>query len=74
MTDLLSREATFWMVWNKDGGAPSKTHASLAKATKEAKRLARRNPGRKFIVLGAVEKYWTLVPPVPSNLEGDPTP
>jgi hypothetical protein len=70
MADLLDtrdgayvKPVTFWMVWNKDGAAPRVTHASEACAQREAIRLAKVNPGQKFIVLAATEKFWLTGPP-----------
>ena len=49
------QEAVFWMVWRKDGNAPTHQHSSLGLAQKEAERLARQNPGATFYVLAAKE-------------------
>lgn len=48
-------EEAFWMVWNPAGGAPTHQHGSLELAQQEAERLARKQPGRKFYVLEALE-------------------
>lgn len=44
----------FWMVWNPLGSAPTFMHDSEMKASQEAERLARMNPGKCFYVLEAV--------------------
>lgn len=46
--------ATFWLVWNPKGRAPTHRHASEASATDEAERLARVNRGETFVVLESV--------------------
>lgn len=46
----------FYMVWTKTGWPPRKQHATRQAADQEADRLARRHPGKKFIVLRAVAK------------------
>ena len=59
----------FFMVWTKTGWAPRKPHASFDAACKEAERLARLHPGKKFIVLKPVAKYHVaakLTPPTPA--------
>lgn len=45
---------SFWMVWNENGGRPAYRHASRAAANTEAERLAKLNPGERFVVLQAV--------------------
>lgn len=57
LDDPPARTARFWMVWNKGGGAPTVTHKSPASAEREARRLAKLNPGHAFIVLAAVTKF-----------------
>lgn len=54
--DLISVPTSFWFVWTKTGHMPRKAHDTLAQATAEAARLARIHPGKKFIVLEAVQK------------------
>lgn len=46
--------ATFWVVWNPSGRAPTYRHPSEERATAEAERLARTNPGETFVVLASV--------------------
>jgi len=53
---LCIEPASFWFVWTKKGRVPRFAHDSLEAAQAEAARLARLNPGQKFIVLQAVEK------------------
>lgn len=47
----------FWMVWNLNGNQPRYTHTSESLAENEAKRLARANPGERFVVLEAVSAH-----------------
>ncbi len=50
--DSISREVqeSKWCVWNKYGHRPAKWHDSLEAAETEATRLARKCPGKTFIV------------------------
>lgn len=48
------RNATFWMVWNPEGRAPTYKHTAFDSAVQEAERLARENPGQVFVVLSSV--------------------
>jgi hypothetical protein len=59
---LIHEKPRFFMVWNKDGGAPTVAHNTRNAATVEAERLAARYPGRKFIVLQAIDKISTPAP------------
>ena len=45
---------SFYLVWNKAGHAPSKSHITRQSADKEARRLALMTPGQKFFVLEVV--------------------
>lgn len=60
--DTTAQGVRFWMVWNKNGGAPKVTHKSYENAASEACRLARKCPGEKFIVLQAQRKFWVEAP------------
>ena len=44
----------FWMVWNPLGYQPRMKHWNEDAAVREAKRLARENPGQQFYVLEAI--------------------
>ena len=46
-------EDGFFLVWREGGGSPTQRHPSSAQARAEAKRLARANPGHRFVVLEA---------------------
>lgn len=46
--------APFWLVWNPNGHSPAYKHPSPERATAEAERLARVNPGQTFVVLESV--------------------
>lgn len=48
MTDI------FWMIYGNGQGAPTMKHASRDDAEREAKRLARNNPGVQFYVLQTI--------------------
>jgi hypothetical protein len=52
----------FWFVWTKNRRPPRRMHDTLTSAAAEASRLAEQNPGRSFIVLQAVRKFWTDAP------------
>jgi hypothetical protein len=50
---------SFWMVWRLNGKQPRKQHTSREYAEEEAARLARENPGTRFVVLEAVSEAST---------------
>lgn len=50
-------EPLFWCVWCDGGGSPTVKHADFARAKAEAQRLARNNPGQRFVVLAAALAY-----------------
>lgn len=45
-----------WFVWTKTGRTPRKAHETQEAALLEAERLARKLPGKKFLVLHATHK------------------
>lgn len=47
-------EGPVWCVWNPHMDIPRFQHTSEASARREAERLARQNPGQRFIVLKSV--------------------
>lgn len=47
----MASEPLFWVVWAEGGGSPTVKHHSQDTANAEAKRLARVNPGIRFVVL-----------------------
>lgn len=53
---IVYERARFYMVWTKQGDAPTVAHNTRKAAVDEAKRLAALHPGQKYIVLQAVEK------------------
>ena len=53
----MREQEPFYVVWCPQGGSPTVRHDSLHKAHEEAKRLARANRGREFIVLCAFTAY-----------------
>lgn len=53
---LMTEPAAFWFVWTKTGHVPRFAHDSFEAAQAEARRLALLRPGKKFIVLQAIEK------------------
>lgn len=58
----------FWMVYREDSSAPRVKHSSLADAANEARRLAKKHPGKAFFVLEAqMMAYGTAT--VETNLE-----
>lgn len=50
-------EPQFWCVWCEGGGSPTVKQSTFHKAKSEAQRLARLNPGKRFVVLGAAAAY-----------------
>ena len=63
----------FWMIWRVDGQGPTKKRGSLEEAKAEAERLASSLPGRKFMILEAIE-YCEIKNPVMWNTPHDPLP
>lgn len=61
---LAVEDCRFWMVWTKTGRAPTRTHALQGSAEDEADRLARKFPGKKFIVLFGFRKCSVAKPAV----------
>jgi hypothetical protein len=53
----------FWMVWRTDSSASTVQHRSLESAKQEAERLARANPGARFVVLESLE-FCTIDNPI----------
>lgn len=53
----MKSEPLFWCVWAENGGSPTVKHLGITSARKEAQRLARANPGQRFIVLAAALAY-----------------
>lgn len=45
---------TFWVVWQENGGVPTRKHATPRDASNEAERLARKCPGERFFVLCSI--------------------
>ena len=50
-------EPQFWCVWCEGGGSPTVKQHGFAKAKSEAARLARANPGKRFVVLCAAVAF-----------------
>lgn len=50
----MANESLFWVVWAEGGGNPTVKHGSQETANAEARRLARSNPGIRFVVLQPV--------------------
>jgi hypothetical protein len=65
--NMLTETSPFWLVWNPQGHAPMHKHVTAESAKAEAERLARGNPGHKFVVLQALgtcsfnQCQWTMV-------------
>lgn len=49
----------FHVVWNPEGGAPTKRYTTATEAREEAERLARCNPGQEFVVLTSDSSFQT---------------
>lgn len=54
---MAEKAKTFWLVWNYGGGTPHFKHDNYWGAQNEAQRLARANPGQKFVVLEATHAF-----------------
>lgn len=54
----------FYCVWNPKHGAPTYQHDTLHRATAEAERLAKLNPGQNFYVLGTMALATVPAPPL----------
>lgn len=48
-------EYTFWLVWCEGGNSSTFMHTVKHGAVTEAERLARANPGKRFVVMQAME-------------------
>jgi hypothetical protein len=57
-THVLMADKDTWCVWTKWGNRPRVFHASREEAEAEAARLAKKNPGRRYLVLHMVSKLW----------------
>lgn len=53
----MATEPLFWCVWAEGGGSPTVKHETFPDAKREAQRLARANPGQRFVVLAAALGY-----------------
>lgn len=51
----MQTEPFFWVVWAENGGSPTVKHPTRERASEEARRLARANPGVRFVVLQPVQ-------------------
>lgn len=54
---MASREPLFWCVWCEGGGDPTVKHPGYHDARAEAQRLARANPGKRFVVMAAAVAF-----------------
>ena len=62
MTDLIQEPASTWCIWTKTGNRPTKFHPNKRAAMREAARLARLSPGKKYIVMRMVAKVHVEAP------------
>jgi hypothetical protein len=53
---IVRQEKGEFFVWTKSGRPPRFAHPTQEAAEKEAERLAKLNPGKKFIVMGCLCK------------------
>lgn len=66
---------TFWVIWRDGGGPPTVKHFSRGQAEVEAERLARENPGSRFILLEAkgacikTDVFWQTANGDPDDIE-----
>lgn len=58
---IKSETACFYFIWTKTGRVPRFTHHTYAQAEKEAKRLALKSPGNKYIILKAQSKFSAVL-------------
>lgn len=65
----MSNEQVFYVVWNPARNAPVARHPTRHAARAEAERLARKQPGDRFYVLGALS--LSQVPSITSALIDD---
>lgn len=67
----MSMSGKFWLVWCEEGGAPTFKHPTHNSACREAERLARQVPGKRFHVLERiascvkVDVQWDGEMPIP---------
>jgi hypothetical protein len=54
----------FWMIYNPNAGPPQQMHHFDTEAIAEAERLARANPGVRFVLLEAVDVFEVEMSPV----------
>lgn len=69
---LVEEVKPFWFVWTKKGHVPKRCHDTRGSAEAEAERLARKCPGKKFIILEAVSKVhqpWPVWLPASDGAE-----
>ncbi len=52
-----STEDGFYVVWREGGGSPVVKHDTMARAIKEAQRLARLSPGARYVVLQSMRAF-----------------
>lgn len=50
-------EEAFYLVWRENGPGPRVKHATHRSAAAEAQRLARGNPGERFVVLQSTHAF-----------------
>lgn len=67
MIDITLEPVKFFMVWTKTGRSPKFIHETFEGAHTEAVRLSLEIPGRKFIVLEAVEKVSRNIHHLPTE-------
>lgn len=54
---VIAEPHSTWCIWTKTGSRPKRFHATREEAEAEATRLARKNPGKRFIVMQMVAKF-----------------
>lgn len=68
---MVDMERGFFVVWNPDRGPPTHRHETRNAAQLEAVRLAKGNPGQRFIVLAAITVAEVPPPVVVRELRHD---
>jgi hypothetical protein len=58
----MDSDERFWMIWNPQGGRPTRKHPTRESAQAEATRLAMQSPGDSFYIMRAeaVAQYVTV--------------
>lgn len=67
MSDIIQEPQSVWCIWTKTCHRPERFHANKRAAMREAARLARLSPGKKYIVMRMVAKINVEAPQTEGN-------